>query len=478
VIGGFQDLTPRVAHYSAVLWCTDSGQPQVPTPKASAPVQQLLIDQLGPQEFATTLERFVRLNPRALPSLLIADAMSTPHLENYQQLISEVHATLEDAQRMRLTRQKDGFTWQKNILLNAENYLGRRLPPSWAGGLRGQPAFICGSGPSLDVSIAPLVTHASNAVIFAADSALLALANHGVRADFAVSVDAAKLPAKCLPPNHLPRRVALASVSPANWPQAIPADSVFFVSGNQLTDDWFATLGATRTAIGVTESCGSTAIELAFYLGCDPIFLFGLDLAVDPANQARRHQSGASPDLYAKSNYDSSVQLPRVPGNYAETVPCFALGDWRALDARLGARTETRVFNVNDRGARLRGTTLLHPAQFAPPSAMTSKAQALARLSPIGNELASMTALTRLRTVGVRSRQAVPSLQRALLAQGPSGLAAAFRLVVLDPEIGRALGAFALKLMPHLVEPIEGDTAFWSTLLDEFAELSAVASAV
>ncbi|OYU98034.1 MAG: hypothetical protein CFE26_28260, partial [Verrucomicrobiales bacterium VVV1] len=50
-------------------------------------------------------------------------------------------------------------------------------------------------------------------------------------------------------------------------------------------------------------------------------------------------------------------------------------------------------------------------------------------------------------------------------------LAAAFRTLVTDPELGRALGAFSLKLMPHLVPPTEGDRSFWATMLEEYATL-------
>jgi len=202
---------------------------------------------------------------------------------------------------------------------------------------------------------------------------------------------------------------------------------------------------------------------------------------VDPANQARRHQSEADPALYAKSNYDPAAQLPRVPGNYSETVPCFALGDWRELDARLSARTEGTVFNVNDRGARLRGTTLIHPDRFTLASPALDK---LARLSTLASVkaaedaaalTASASALAKLRAVGVRCTEALPALRRAFNQGGASALAEAFRPLLLDPQIGRPLGAFSLKLMPHLIPPVEGDKAFWTNLLQEFETLAVLA---
>lgn len=453
----------RLQGCQQLLWWAEAA---VPSARFPIPVERLAP---GTPDAEVQLERFLRRDPRHLPSLFVGADGDAPA---YQPIIALVHDALEQAHRARLTRQRDGFTWQKHLLANAPAYLRHRLPGAWAGALRGLPAFVCGAGPSLDVSIAKLAAHADRAVIFAADSALRALARHGVTADFVVSIDAAKVPEKCLPETHRPARAVLASVSPPGWPTALGSTPYTFLSGNQVTDSWLATQGAPRTAVGVTESCGSTAIELAHHLGCEPICLFGLDLAVDPARQARRHQQDADPTLYSQSNYDPTATLPRVPGNYADTVPCFALGDWRQLDARLATRTDRRYFNVTDRGARLSGSTVVHPDAFsldAPAGAKASRLAALPSTTP-----ADPAALAKIRAIGTRCARALPALRQAFAKSGPAGLAEAFRPLLRDPDTGRVLGAYALKLMPHLVPPIEGDTAQWQGLLDEFAELCAL----
>jgi hypothetical protein len=79
----------------------------------------------------------------------------------------------------------------------------------------------------------------------------------------------------------------------------------------------------------------------------------------------------------------------------------------------------------------------------------------------------------RIRTAGEQCRTALPLLRDALARGGPSALAAAFVPLMVGPDTGRLLGAFGLKLMPHLVPPIEGDATFWKTLLAEYAELCA-----
>jgi hypothetical protein len=468
---------PNLQSYRAVLWWIDATASTTPLP-ANFVRERTQIARLGKDDPSQTLDRFIRVNPRSLPSLVVTTGIGGPEVVAYERLVSETHRLLESAHRTRFTRQQDGYTWQKHVLQNAPAYAQRRVPHAWAGALRGLPGFVCGAGPSLEVSLAKLAAVADHAVIFSADSALRALARHKVHADFTVSIDIAKLPEKCLPADldFAPARAVLASVSPPAWQKAIAADRQFFLSGNQVTDDWFAAQGVARTKIAIAESCGSTAIDLARYLGCGPIYLFGLDLAVDPANQAKRHQQDADPALYKNSRYDPAAHLPHVPGNYSETVPCFALGDWHDLDARLAAQTEVRVFNVNDRGARLRGTTLVHPDQFnfVPPAA--TKSHVLAGLTNTSKPDASVpTALARLRTVGMRCDQALPVLRNAFERGGAPALVETFRPLLLDPDTGRAFGAFALKLMPHLIPPIEGDQVFWQSLLSEFEELSRLA---
>jgi hypothetical protein len=468
VIGGLAGCdTSAFGACRHVLWWAHE---DAASPALAGAVERVALSAPDP---GAVIDAFLRRDPRHLPSLYVTHRATD---SAYAAVLAATHAALESAHRTRVTRQKDGFVWQRHVLQNAPGYVRQRLPAAWAGALRGLPAFVCGAGPSLDVSILPLAGAANRAVIFAADSALRALARHGVQADFAVSIDAAKVPDKCLPPDCPPARVVLASVSPPAWQTALPPDRQFFISGAQLTDDWLATQGAPRTTLAVAESCGSTALELARHLGCDPIYLFGLDLAVNPANQARRHQQDADPGLYTQSNYDPTAALPRVPGNYVETVPCFALGDWSALDARLGARTGGRIFNVTDRGARLRGTTLVAPAQFSLAAAAGAKQARLDRLA--GPTASPPAVLTRLRIASDRCAHALPGLRATFAQSGPPALAAALRSLVLDPECGRALGAFALKLMPHLVPPTEGDTASWQTLLDEFAELAGLMRSV
>jgi hypothetical protein len=376
-----------------------------------------------------------------------------------------------------VTRQQDGFLWQKHVLENLSAYAARRVPASWAGVLRGCPAFVCGAGPSLDATAPKIAAIADRAVVFAADSALRALARRGIRADFAVSIDVAKQPDKCLPPGNTPSRVVLSTVSPPAWRQAVPPDAVHFLSSGQVTLDWIAQHGIARTATAATENCGSTALELARFLGCSPIYLFGLDLALDSANPGQRHHTAVDTTLYAKSNFNAAQEFPRVPGNHAPEVATHVFGDWRALDERLAGWPANLVVNVNDRGARLRNTTIVHPDRFTFEAAAIEPASLLASLArpAVPDPAAARAAFERLRDAGRHGVAQLPALYRALEGGGPPAVVAALRPLFAAQDFGRAMGAFSLKTMPHLVPPVEGDAAFWRALLDELAALVSLA---
>lgn len=470
------DVQPRLKRFQRLLWLTDPESVRRARPLLPTSVIETVLVGDAPAE--PVVEQFLRYDPRHLPSVFVSDTVLTRNAPAYRQAIAEIHSILDSHHRSRVTRQKDGFTWQKHLLANLTDYALHRAPASWAGALRGVPAFICGAGPSLDVSAPHLAAHAGKGVVFGADSALRALARHGVRADFALSVDAAKLPEKCLPADAAPARIVLSAVSPPTWQTAVPTAPRSYLSSSQITLDWLAIQGVARTPLAVTENCGATGLELARFLGCAPIYLFGLDLAVDAAAPHKRHNAGADASVYRNSGYDPSQDLPQVPGNYAAEVPTFAYGDWQALDARLANWPAGLVHNVNDRGARFRNTTLIDPQHFAPAQGSADAPARLRNLpdpAPLDPAIFN-AALHRVRLAGRLGLTQGAHLTRLLAHRGAEPLAIELRRLFTDQAFARVLGAFSLKLMPHLVPPIEPDTALWSDLLRELSELSHLAA--
>jgi len=476
-IGAFDGETAaELRSHRDILWL-NAHDGELCAPRLTSPRPDPL-----PHDIASAVRQFIRRDARRLPSLAVSQRVLQRDADCYADLIGLVHQILDQHHRARQTREKDGFRWQQHLLANTGAYVARRMPEAWRNALGGQPAFICGAGPSLDVSIEHVATHAGRAVVFAADSALRALAARGVEADFAVSIDAAKVPEKCLPATHSPARVILSAVSPPNWTEAVPSHATFFLSSNQITLDWLAKHDVARTALPAAENCGSTALDLARFLGCAPIYLFGLDLALDAANPAIRHHDTVEASLYRESGFAAAQAHPTIPGNYAERVPTFAPTDWRALDERLAGWPAGLVINVNDRGARFRNTTLVHPRDFAwstTPATAASKVASLAQLvdvAPASLSASASSAASRLNAIGRQALSEAPSLRASLASQGPDGAVLRLRRFFGSPDVAQIFGAFSLKLMPHLLPPVEGDTATWSQRIDEFAQLAQLAA--
>ena len=480
VVGGLGgESGPFAPGLRAGLWIA-SGPDFARLPAEQRPADLRLVDvaMAPPTEISAAIEDLVRKDAKSLPSLYVTEGTLTAHPDAYQQAVRQMYERVEGHLRARHTRQSDGFAWQRHVLANLRGYLDRRVPLSWQGALVGLPAFICGAGPSLDASAPRLRAVADRGIVFAADSALKALAALGVAADFAVSIDVAKVPEKCLPEACPPVRVILSGVSPPSWTTDPTVNQPFFLSNRQITLDWLEQKGVARTAVRATESCGSTALELAHFMGCSPIFLFGMDLALDPKAGAR-HSSASDPSLYTASGFNGDRALPKVPGNYGD-VSTHIYGDLKALNDRLAEWPAGLVHNVNDRGAALANTTLVSPEGFYLPETTVSKSH---RLAALGGPMETDPATRRViaATVAALGRQGVAAMPRLRSALQQGGIAALWPLLqplFADREFAQCLGAFSLKCMPHLMPPVLDDRAFWTGILDEMAVLVTAAAAI
>lgn len=462
---------PAAAGYRAVFWLAHSSV------FTTSPVTHtcVALDKQSDAEIERALDAFVARAARHLPTLLVSMDLGPGSESDFERLIERMLNSLEAHNRARVTRQKDGFRWQAHLIANLPSYLCGCMPNSWKGMLEGIPAFVCGAGPSLDASGESLARIADKGVVFAADSSLRALAKLGVRADFCVSVDVAKHPGKCLPADvPSPGKVVLSAVSPPEWNEVGGGIARYYLSSNQLSLDWLASLGFGRTPVNVCENCGATAIELARFLGCRPIVLFGMDLALSGEGTYARHHGETDQALYKDSGYNAALKHPKVPGNYHDWVRTHVIGDWRALDRRLATWPEGLVHVVTDRGARLSNTTVHQAGSFTlggKPGVAAPALAALAGPSQAGTRVTEAVGASLL-----EHGRKIVSRKKILLAHLEAGrvqeVVAELRPLFTEGEGGRIMGSYSLRLMPHLLPPIDPDVGFWRDALRELEELA------
>jgi len=420
------------------------------------------------------LTEFLLKMPRLLPSLYVTNFIPPELQTEYTDLIGKTVVFLEEEYRARVTRQQDAYTWQCHLLENLADYVMRRVPDEWEGALAGIPAFVCGAGPSFAVSAPALAHLADKGVIFAGDSSLKALSKLGVKADFVVSTDMAKTPEKCMPQDTIiPQRAILGAISPPGWADGIPIERRYYLSGNQLTLDWLAQMGVQRTKCSVYENCGATAIALAHFMGCSPIYIFGMDLSLSEEGSVQRHHSDVDKSTYANSGFNAKQNFPRVPGNFADTVPTHVLGDWKALDERIVGYPEGTVIVVSDRGAKLRNTTVIRPEELSLPLTSVSPKDKLDSLpEPAETARASITQIKiKINQFGKNMESVLPQLRRQVQSGAIQEVVQWFRRLLVMEDAGKMLGAYSLKLMPCLLPPVETDKAFWENILNELEEL-------
>jgi hypothetical protein len=477
---GVGDLDLSACH--AVLWFARAGARW--SARLGVDPAQVAVDPVDRPDSARTnraIDALIRRDGLHLPSVFFTGETVGSAAPLYLPVIEALLAQCEKHRRSRETRKRDGFLWQSHLLTNLPAYVRRRVPRAWAGALDGVPAFICGAGPSLDASMGALAPVARHGIVFAADSALRALDRAGLGVDFAVSMDVRKTPEKCLTPQGpRPGRVVVVGFSPPAWREAVAEERVWFLSERQKTEDWLATLGIAKTALAVGVNCGGTALELALHLGCRPIFLFGMDHAVDGRNPTRLHQQHLDATLHAQLGFQPGRNYPKVPGNYQEEIATPFLREWRTLDERCAGLPAGRVVNVTDRGARLRNTTLVHPDGFALAGAVADPFARLARLAP-ADSIAEADWRRLVKEIGPAADVGARLIgaARSALAAGDTarsvnGLRAAFR----NRPFSALMGNYCLKVLPHLLQPNVADSRLWEQLVTECEELLAVARTI
>jgi hypothetical protein len=483
LVGGADGLeNVDLRGYRSVLWfAREAAAARAPAGLDPQRTTVEAVDRLDPQRTMESLDHLIQRDALHLPSVFVTDEVTGESAPAYQPVIEAIFAQFERHQRARLTRQQDGFLWQRHVLGNLSAYAHRRVSRYWAGALDGVPAFICGAGPSLDASLPALAPFAEGGVIFAADSALRALARANVCADFLVTVDPNKTPERCLVPGHPSAgRVIAASASPPDWQYSVAEQKLHYLSGKQLTEDALTAFGVKKTGVAVEENCGITALALALHLGCGPVYFFGMDHAVDAQAPGRWHQRHADPACYQGNGFQAAHAYPRVPGNFQDEIATPLYREWRRLDALCGGLPAGLVFNVTDRGARLSNTTVVRPEAFAPAVPAADKAARLSLLAAPQAVRASEWRRMQLALAGLagRAAAAIDDARRALRAGDAAKVAGHLAGIFQRKEFSLLFGNYSLRILPHLLRPAETTPAMWEQLLHECAELVALAETV
>jgi hypothetical protein len=274
----------------------------------------------------------------------------------YSDILGLIVAETDSTLRSRKSREDTGYQRQYQIFKNLSGYLGRRVPDEWREFANASLAVVVGAGPSLDQTLPLLKEGFPKPVVVATDSSLRALRASGIDPDFVVSIDPEKTYDSCSENDYTPGLAILSSQSHVSWKEKWGNRSRF-LSGRVLTEDWLAEKGIAKTKLQAVNNAGLSALLFADFLGPSAILMVGMDLA----------GGGQGEERYAESTGRGHIQIQtaqyhKVPGNFEPVVPTPFLSDWKETSDLIKKISPRRmIINLNDRGARLEGATVIHP---------------------------------------------------------------------------------------------------------------------
>ncbi len=349
----------------------------------------------------------------------------------------------------RLTR---GWQVTANLLVNLPRVAGAPDLAVLQGTARNRPLIVVGAGPSLDRSLAELAACQADFGIIACDGAYPSLVKAGVRPDWVVSTDGSEktwryfaaaraqgwtTPVVCLPHSNPavfrhhpgPKIVALAAAGEAGA----------FVAA-RTRRPW--------PSLDVGLCVGHAALELARWMGADPIIMVGFDLGY---LGARFHPQDMPAPYFHEQPPDASNRT-LVMGNDGQPMATeqSMLLYLREFERRLAVAGAPRTWNATAGGARITG------AEWMPLATALERA---ARSKPAWPDLGTGPAAKRPLAWPAPDR--IAQFIRALmtLANGPTPATAGDELGPL-PQL-RPLADLVTLLEPML-NPVAGWDLDWS----------------
>ncbi|MBM4129565.1 DUF115 domain-containing protein [bacterium] len=353
-------------------------EPRPAAPASSAPPRVQVFASLG--ELVEAAAAITDLASRqvavgAIPEL--RDEMP----EAFARFVDAVKRLLASARIRRVTVSHSAGVWSHHLATNLPR-LATQLPFDLLEGVAaGWPGVVVGAGPSLDRGLDALRRLQGRALLCAASTALPPLARAGIVPDLVVVIEANDNAAHFADVPHLDRVLLLADPQghPAHF-AVPPARNLALAVRDTAAGDWLQRAwGCRPLPSGGSVAC--LALSALHRLGCDPLVLTGMDLALtdgrthaDGSTQGRRRgqydaETGrfvfTSQDRPAGGSWQGELAPAWGGASPVPTRPAFnAYRLWfeAAADTWAGDRA---LINATGGGARIHGWEEIEPDALA-----------------------------------------------------------------------------------------------------------------
>ncbi|MFO8064138.1 MAG: 6-hydroxymethylpterin diphosphokinase MptE-like protein [Spirochaetia bacterium] len=315
-----------------------------------------------PDALAGVLRKF----ERRAPERYAVNAEALYHQEYFENVDAVLEAAKNRARINSNTLRRFGRLWVRNLIRNVP--VLERAPGvhELHNRFDGLPALLCAAGPSLDRALPYIAQLAERMLIVAVDTALPALMQHGIEADFAVIVDPQYWNTR-----HLDRLRPESSIL-ISEASAHPRVFRLFDNPTYLCSSIFPLGTVLEEAVGEKGKLGTggsvstSAWDLSRLLGADPIYCIGLDLGF-PYRRTHVHGSFFEERMHVLSdrvrpaeqhsfqyiNDGSPFEVASNDGGYVLTDQRMMIYTWWfANQARIH---QVRTVNLSPGGVAIEG---------------------------------------------------------------------------------------------------------------------------
>ncbi len=412
---------------------------------------QCLHAKSSPSTIKEKVTEFLALDYDNPPVVKVSKDVEDCENFDYSTILTSVIREIDTTLRARRSRNETGFLRQSQVFQNFSSYLNERVSNEWQSLGNQSLVIVVGAGPSLDVTLPLLEASFPKPIIIATDSSLKALCDQGITPHFVVNLDPEKSFQSCSYPNYTPGYAILSSQSHPSW-SAKWKEKKALLSGRVVSEDWLAEKGISKTSILSINNAGLTALSFANFLRPAAIMLVGMDLSGGGSGEKRyANNTGRSQIEVHALNYH------QIPGNYKRVVPTPFFSDWQETSEACSRISQERlVINLNDRGAELEGTTLIHPDGFDDlQEALQENLKPFSEknLDALKKKGISEAGLTQILTMLATKCDQIWEKLGSDEEPKFKNLSQTLTEIFADRDTASLLGDFAFSIMPKIVQP-------------------------
>lgn len=256
----------------------------------------------------------------------------------------------------------DNLIGLHNILANMKEIVENPYLSCLKDKYKDVPAFIIANGPSLDKNIEQLHKIQDKGLIISTESAIIPLLKNKLKPDILTIIERTKYTYSYHFENiEYPEDIALlclALVDKQVYP-AFPGEKIPIFRNMESINQWINKHVGDESALDAGANVSHLALELAVYLGANPIVFVGQDYAYGPSGvthskdalyleekgKRAREILSAKPIVYVESNEGTMIPSNQLWVDFKQ-----------GLERKISTHSHKTILNATEGGAKIKGT--------------------------------------------------------------------------------------------------------------------------